>query len=86
MVSDYALPITRIDLFYLGSRDEDDKLSSRVRKFYKRQDDIIDSFEQVHQHATKSDANDKTLNTKKRHIEWMIRATLVFNCVSLIKY
>lgn len=67
-----------------GNPENDDNLSSRVRRFYKRQDDLIDSFQKLHEET--SDASKKkaeNLDKQKRYTEWMIRATLFFN-VSLL--
>jgi hypothetical protein len=67
----------------LGSRDDNDKLSSRVRKFYKKQDELIDSFEQLHNYdARETEAQTNKFNKQKKHIDWLIKATLVFNSVS----
>ena len=69
-------------LFYsTGSRDDDNKLSSRVRKFYKKQDELIDSFEELHDYNV-DDTNTIKLNKQRKQIDWMIRATVVCNCVS----
>ena len=77
---------TRIVLtcfFSSGDRDDNDKLSNRVRKFYKKQDELIDSFEQLHeQNADDTERETNRLTKQKRRIDWMIRLTLIFNCVS----
>ncbi|UJR25756.1 hypothetical protein I4U23_007110 [Adineta vaga] len=67
-----------------GSRDEDDKLSGRVRKFYKQQDEIIDSFEEVHTQYSNQSAVDERIKKQKRHMDLLIKATLVINCMLLL--
>jgi len=70
----------------LGSQESDDNLSSRVRRFYKRQDNLIDSFQKLHEDTTDtSKRKSETLDKQKQYTEWMIRATLVFNVVSISK-
>jgi hypothetical protein len=74
---------------FLGKRDDNDKLNSRIRKFYKKQDDLIDSLEEIEQHHLNDNDNEyrKKLNKQKRNVEWLVRVTLVCNCVSkIIKY
>ncbi|CAF1170018.1 unnamed protein product, partial [Adineta ricciae] len=69
-----------------GSPDEDDKLSGRVRKFYKQQDEIIDSFEEVHKQYLDPSASsvNGTLEKQKRRMDLLIKATLVVNCTLLV--
>ncbi|CAF1221525.1 unnamed protein product [Adineta steineri] len=68
-----------------GNQDEDVKLSSRVRRFYKKQDDLIDAFQKLYeQTCSESKHEDKNLNKQKRYTEWLIRATLICNVLLLI--
>ncbi|CAF1295045.1 unnamed protein product [Adineta steineri] len=68
-----------------GNQDEDVKLSSRVRRFYKKQDDLIDVFQKLYeQTCSESKHEDKNLNKQKRYTEWLIRATLICNVLLLI--
>jgi hypothetical protein len=75
-----------IDRFYLGNQDHDDKLSSRVRRFYKKQDNLIDSFQKLHEQTSFDPKKDLDLNKQKRYTEWLIRATLICNVVSISTY
>lgn len=66
----------------LGNQANDDKLSNRVRRFYKKQDDLIDSFQKLHEQTlTISKKDNEYLNKQKRRTEWLIKATLIFNVV-----
>ncbi|CAF1185358.1 unnamed protein product [Adineta steineri] len=68
-----------------GSRPGNDRLSSRVRKFYKDQDELIDSLEEIHKHHIDHEPIDDTkLAKQKRHIDWLVKATVVCNCTLLI--
>lgn len=70
-------------ILFEGKQDDNDRLSSCVRKFYKRQDDLIDSLEEIHQLGTsQDDATRQKIKKEKRHMEWLIRATMIVNCVS----
>ncbi|CAF3657063.1 unnamed protein product [Rotaria sp. Silwood1] len=66
-------------------RDEDGKLSGRVRHFYKKQDALIDSFKELHEQTSfEFKKEDEHLNKQKRHTDWLIKATLIFNVTLLI--
>ncbi|CAF1201035.1 unnamed protein product [Adineta ricciae] len=68
-----------------GNQDEDDKLSSRVRRFYKKQDHLIDSLQKFHERTLlDSKKEDNKLKKQKRHTEWLIRATLICNILLLV--
>ncbi|CAF1103547.1 unnamed protein product [Rotaria sp. Silwood1] len=68
-----------------GKQDEDEKLSSCVRHFYKKQDALIDSFKILdEQTSLGSGRENKHLNKQKRYTEWLIKATLVCNVTLLI--
>ncbi len=73
-----------IDFYFLGKRDDNDELSSRVRKFYKQQDDLIDSLEEIDRYNLNTNDTERTnkLKKQKRHMDWLIRATVICNCVS----
>ena len=71
----------------LGNQDHDDKLNSRVRRFYKKQDKLIDSFQKLHEQTSyDSKEEDTDLNKQKRYTEWLIRATLICNVVNSLTY
>ncbi|CAF4682071.1 unnamed protein product, partial [Rotaria sp. Silwood2] len=66
-------------------RDEDEKLSSRIRHFYKKQDALIDSLKELNeQTSSRSKKEDEHLNKQKRQTDWLIKATLIFNVILLI--
>ncbi|CAF1360825.1 unnamed protein product [Rotaria sordida] len=68
-----------------GKQAEDEKLSSRVRRFYKKQDALIDSFKKLDEQTSFESKKEGThLNQQKRHTEWLIKATLIFNVTLLI--
>jgi len=73
-----------IDFYFLGKRDDNDELSSGVRKFYKQQDDLIDSLEEIHRYNLNTDDTERInkLKKQKRQIDWLIRASVICNCVS----
>lgn len=68
---------------FLGDGDNDSELSGGVRKFYKKQDRLIDSIKEFHRNqlGLGDDENAVRLARQKRHIEWLVRATVVVNCV-----
>ncbi|CAF4809048.1 unnamed protein product, partial [Rotaria sp. Silwood1] len=69
----------------IRKRDEDGKLSGRVRHFYKKQDALIDSFKELHEQTSfEFKKEDEHLNKQKRHTDWLIKATLIFNVTLLI--
>lgn len=68
-----------------GNPENDDNLSSRVRRFYKKQDELIDSFQKLHEDTTDtSNRKADSLDKQRRYTDLMIRITLVFNVSLLI--
>ncbi|CAF1431865.1 unnamed protein product [Rotaria sp. Silwood1] len=66
-------------------RDEDEKLSGRVRHFYKKQDALIDSFKELDEQTSFQFKKDNEhLNKQKRHTDWLIKTTLILNVTLLI--
>ena len=69
--------------FFLGTGEHLSRLSSRVRKFYKKQDEFIDSLEKMYNEDSSGAApSSQRFIREKKRTEWLIRATVILNCVS----
>lgn len=82
MITNHSV-LDDIERFHLGNTNKNNKLSSRVRRFYKKQDELIDCFEQLCDGDSQmASVNNLNFLRQKQRTEWLVRATVILNCVS----